>query len=170
MIRNATYDDIPRIAEIQICGWRFAYRDLISDYELFSERLVVKAIKAITNRFESNCSFVVFEDKSDNIIKGFAWHGLSRDEDTKNTYEINAIYVQPEFTRNGIGKLIVDSIIKFAKSNKYEELLIWDLDGNSKGIDPYKKNGFIEDGKSKYIEKWKKKKLEWLKQYNKYRI
>jgi len=44
MIRTAKYDDIPRIAEIQICGWRFAYRGLISDYELLSQRLVIKSI------------------------------------------------------------------------------------------------------------------------------
>jgi len=58
LIRNATFDDIPRIAEIQICGWRFAYRGLISDYELFSERLVIKSIKATTTRFEEKCAFI----------------------------------------------------------------------------------------------------------------
>ncbi len=163
MIRNATYDDIPRIAEIQICGWRFAYRGLISDYELFSQRLVINSIKTITTRFENNASFIVFDDDSDNILKGFAWYGLSRDEDKEESYEINAIYVQPEFTRNGIGKLMMENIINYARAKNYNELLIWALSGNSKGIDFYKKNGFIEDGKRKFIEKWEKEEIRMVK-------
>ena len=50
LVRTATFDDIPRIAEIQICGWRFAYRGLISDYELFSERLVIKGTSKNSER------------------------------------------------------------------------------------------------------------------------
>jgi GNAT superfamily N-acetyltransferase len=163
LIRNATLDDIPRISEIQICGWRFAYRGIISDYELFSERLVIKSIKATTTRFENNCAFIVYEDQTDKIIKGFAWHGVSRDDDKEVSYEINAIYVQPEFTRNGIGKLMLNYIAQYAKDNKYNELLIWVLAGNNKGIEFYKKNKFIEDGKRKYIEKWDKEEIRMVK-------
>ena len=163
MIRNATYEDIPRIAEIQICGWRFAYRGLISDYELFSQRLVLNSIKTITTRFENNASFIVFDDYSDNILKGFAWYGVSKDEDKEKSYEINAIYVQPEFTRNGIGKLMMENIINYAKANNYNEILIWALSGNNKGIEFYKKNGFIEDGKRKFIEKWEKEEIRMVK-------
>ena len=163
MIRNATYDDIPRIAEIQICGWRFAYRGIISDYELFSQRLVINSIKAITTRFDNNASFIVFDDDSDNILKGFAWYGLSRDEDKKNSYEINAIYVQPEFTRNGIGKLMMENVVNNAKENNCSELLIWALSENNKGIEFFKKNGFVVDGKRKFIEKWEKEEIRMIK-------
>ena len=45
MVRTATVDDIPRIAEIHICGWRFVYRGILNDVELFKKRLVSKSIK-----------------------------------------------------------------------------------------------------------------------------
>jgi hypothetical protein len=45
MIRSALLTDLSRIAEIQIAGWRSAYRGLISDYELFTERQVVFTVE-----------------------------------------------------------------------------------------------------------------------------
>ena len=163
MIRVATRDDISRIAEIQIAGWRYAYRGIISDYELFSERQVSKSIQATITRFDSNCAYLVYEDMNDKIIKGFAWHGPSRDDDKKSAYEVVAFYVQPEFTRNGIGQLLVDHLSDIAKSNQCTELFAWVLEGNEKGISFYKKNGFIDDGKRKHIEKWNKEEIRMIK-------
>jgi len=42
MIRKATVEDANRLAEIHVFGWRFAYRNLISDELLFKKMNVVK--------------------------------------------------------------------------------------------------------------------------------
>ncbi len=163
MIRNASVDDVPRIAEIQTCGWRYAYRGLIPDHELFAERLVSKAMKAIAKRLENNQNIVVYEDDKDEIIKGFALFGNSRDDDKKNASEIYALYVQPEFTRLNVGKQILEYVINIAKNNNIGEIIIWVLDGNEKGIMFYKKNNFFMDGKQKLIEKWNRNELRMFK-------
>lgn len=163
MVRTATIDDIPRIAEMQICGWRYAYRGLISDHELFAERLVVRAVKATATRFEEGYEFVVFDDPSDGVVKGFAWHGRSRDDDAADSYEINAIYVQPEFCRGGIGGSMLGSVADYARARGYGELIVWALEGNDKGLGFYVKHGFVADGKRKLIEKWDREELRMVK-------
>jgi ribosomal protein S18 acetylase RimI-like enzyme len=154
MIRSALLTDLSRIAEIQIAGWRSAYRGLISDYELFTERQVVFTVERLKKRMAENNTMIVYEDEEDQILKGFAWHGISRDEDKPSTYEVYAIYVQPEFTRIGIGEKLMNSVFEIARKEKYQEIMIWVLDGNKKGSNFYKKIGFFEDGKKKIIEKW----------------
>jgi len=163
MIRTATTDDIPRIAEIQIGGWRYAYRGLLSDHELFSERLVVRAVKATAARLEAGCEFVVFDDLADGVVKGFAWHGRCRDDDAADSYEINAIYVQPEFCRGGIGGSMLGFVADYARARGYGELIVWVLDGNAKGLGFYEKHGFIADGKRKLIEKWGREEIRMVK-------
>ena len=154
MIRNATLDDAPRIAEIHVCGWRYAYRGLISDNELFSKRQVHKSQINIQNKIENGDRLFIYEDESDNIIKAYSFHGKSRDGDKKDEYEIYAIYVQPEFTRMNIGSILLNEIENQAKRDCCDELLIWVLDKNEKGKSFYWKNGFEEDGKTKLVENW----------------
>jgi len=155
MIRNAETDDASRLAEIHICGWRYAYRGIISDYELFTQRQISKSIESMKRKITEGSQILVFEDENDKIIKGFCWHGKSRDEDIPNSYEIYAIYIQPEFVRMNIGTSLVNEISVIMEKEKMNKLIIWVLEKNNKGIEFYNKNGFKNDGKKKYIEEWK---------------
>jgi len=159
MIRNANESDIPRIAEIHICGWRYAYRGLINDTELFSNRLVAKSILNIEKKYKDGINIIIYEDESDQILKGFAFHGPARDDDRKTSYEVYALYIQPEFTRNGIGYELMQKAIEIAISKKFPEIIVWVLEKNIRGMNFYIKNGFIRDGKEKMIEEWKQKEI-----------
>ncbi len=159
MIRKAVVDDLPRIAEIHISGWRFAYKGILSDIELFKNRIVIRAFKGLEKQFNEGLEIIVFEDDENSIIKGFAFHGNSRDEDKENSYEVFALYLQPEFTKKGIGTNLMNEIKRIMKEKKRNELLVWVLEKNQIGRQFYKKYGFIDDGKSKEIEEWKEKEI-----------
>jgi ribosomal protein S18 acetylase RimI-like enzyme len=159
-IRLATIDDTSRMAEIQTAGWRSAYKGIISDYELFTERQVIWAIERLKTRMATEEIMNVYEEN--NIVLGFICHGKARDNDNKS-YEIYAFYVQPEFTRQGIGQILLNYILHKAKSELYEKLNVYALEGNYRGINFYKKNGFAEDGVKKHIEKWNKNEIRMVK-------
>jgi len=55
MVRKAVVEDLPRIAEIHISGWRFAYKGILSDIELFKNRIVIRAFKGLEKQFNINC-------------------------------------------------------------------------------------------------------------------
>lgn len=156
MIRQARIEDASRIAEIHVCGWRYEYRGIFSDYELFSQRQVSTAITKMEKAISGNAKILIYEDEEDKIVKGFAWHGNSRDEDEKDAYELYAIYVQPEFTRHNVGSQLLNAVEKHAEEQQKKTLSVWVLAENTNGINFYKKNGFKFDGSSKTIKEWSK--------------
>lgn len=159
MVREATIEDIPRIAEIHVCSWRHAYRGIVSDYELFQQRSVVKAIQKLEKQIQGKDKLLVFEDEKDKIVKGFITYGYCRDDDKQDSYEVYALYVQPEFIKQGIGSALINAVKKRAQELGIKEILLWVLKNNSFGTKFYRKHGFIEDGTQKIIIEWKEKQL-----------
>jgi len=155
VIREGIKDDISRIAEIHVCAWRHAYRGIISDEELFGKRLVSKSIENLKRDFDDGLKIFVYDDN--NIIKGFVFHGKSRDKDKykQESYEAYALYLQPEFMGVGIGSILMKAVEENAQSTGFRELMVWVLKKNSRGRNFYRKYGFEEDGKCQIIEKYK---------------
>ena len=159
MIRSAKYEDLPRIAEIHISGWRYAYKGIISDIELYKKRTVINTYNSLEKQFNNGLNIHVFEDDETEIIMGFILHGNCRDENKENSYEAYALYVQPEFTNKGIGTALMNEIKKIAVDNKKTELIIWVLENNKIGRSFYNMYGFIEDGEVKEIKEWNEKEI-----------
>ena len=164
MIRSAILDDAPRIAEIKICGWRYAYRDILSDYELFAKRQIVKTLDHIEAKIRDGSTILINEEEG--IIKGFAWYGLTNEYETKEAIEIYSIYVQPEFTRKNVGTELLQAIENEARRYEKEHIVIWVLKKNDKGIRFYRKNGYQEDGMIKLILEWKEMQIRMIKEIN----
>ncbi len=60
--------------------------------------------------------------------------------------EIENIGINPEYRSQGIGKLLVDETVKWAKEQKATKLFVSAYWNNKKAINFYKKNGFYESG------------------------
>ncbi len=150
MIRKATIDDANRMAEIHVFGWRFAYRNLVSDEHLFKMMEVVKRAalfkQSIEEHIEDN---YVFEENG--IIKAFMAIGPCRDDDKKGSFELWGIYVDPFWTRGGIGTCMVEYCEQTALSLGYKDIYLWALEGNNIGISFYKKSGYQHDGTTKLL-------------------
>jgi len=162
LIRSAVLDDVSRIAEIKISGWRYAYRDILSDYELFAKRQVIKAIEGIRSKLLDEASIIVYEEGD--IIKGYAWYGVTEDAEGNNAYEIFSIYVQPEFTRKGIGSELLRAVETKTGRGRRDRVLLWVLEKNHDGVKFYRKNGYAEDGMVKIIPEWREKQIRMVKE------
>jgi ribosomal protein S18 acetylase RimI-like enzyme len=154
MIRKATIDDCSRIAEIQVFGWRCAYRDFIPLDYLFNKMTVKK-------REEKFIEYLSVDERTDetyvyeevNIMKGFMTIGDCRDEDKDhNTFELWGIYIDPLFQRQHMGAKCVDYCISEAIKKDKKEIVLWVFEKNIDSIEFYRKMGFSPDGKIKVYE------------------
>jgi len=164
MLRSAEISDVGRLAEIQIFGWRHAYKGIVPDVELFRIRTVAWASERFTKRLEAKEEIVVSESES-GILEGFAWHGELKEEKVEGSYEIYAIYVEPKLTGNGIGTKLVNRVVEIAKGKNKSELYVWLLEKNSAGRQFYLKNSFQVDGSSKFIEAWNENEIRMKKSF-----
>jgi GNAT superfamily N-acetyltransferase len=146
MIRKAKPEDASRIADIQIFGWRNAYRTIVDDKILFSKLNIEKKAQNIRKTIEDNSEeWLVFE--KDEIVKGMMVMGPSRDEDKKDSFELWCIYVDPLMMRQGIGKAMLQYCEQEARTRGYKENALWVLERNEIGKSFYEKNGYKADGK-----------------------
>ncbi len=161
MIRKPKKEDLIRTAEIHIYGWRYAYKDLIPEQDLYNKRNVEKSLqkhKEILQNEKEN-----FDIYDDGIIKGFALHGKCRDEDLKDYYELYAIYVEPNYIRQGVGQQLLKTVEKQSLLESKNKIVIWVMENNKKSVNFYKKHEFESDGKSKYIKQWNQKIIRMIK-------
>jgi ribosomal protein S18 acetylase RimI-like enzyme len=162
MIRKADIDDSSRIADIQIFGWRNAYRGIIDDEILFKRLNIEKKSQMIKNVLEEGKEeWFVYEDNG--IIKGMMILGKSRDGDKKDAFELWAIYVDPFMMRNGIGKTMIEYCEEIGQKRGYKENILWVLEENNIGRKFYEKNGYKKDGSKKTIEKFNAVEIRYCK-------
>lgn len=157
MIRQASQNDLCRLAEIHIDGWRYAYKGIATDYELFVERQVIHSIKMFESILINNPETISLFEDDNKIIKGFALHSKNRGNFGESIYEITALYIQPEFINQGIGTQLVKNIIENVNKNIFSEIIVWTLEKNLKAIQFYQKCTFQIDTNKKFDESWK----EW---------
>lgn len=152
MVRNATPADAGRIAEIHVTAWRHACQGLLPDAVLFVDRTVAKSL-AYWERLlaASSDSVLVFDD---GVVKGFCHHGPCRDLDAVDDWEIQAIYVQPEFLRRGIGRALLEPVEAAARTRGCRRVRLWTLEENAQSAPFYARQGYRPDGGVKVVDQW----------------
>jgi len=153
MIRKATIEDVIRIAEIHVMGWRFAYRNLISDEFLFRNMNVPARIARFTKAIEDGKEDIyVYEENQ--IVKAFMIIGPCRDEDRPSSFELWGLYVDPFMLRNGIGSKMLNFCEQRALEQGYGDVVLWVLEDNMIGRNFYGKMGYAFDGTRKYLDRF----------------
>ena len=106
MVRKATKADIPRIAEIIIFGKRVAYRPIFQDdVASFNEFLVVPLAEEYQTDLSLLENMFVYDD---GIIKGV----VNANPVTEDEVEISEFYAEPFFKGQGIGRALLEEVIK----------------------------------------------------------
>jgi ribosomal protein S18 acetylase RimI-like enzyme len=161
MMRNACAEDVSRLAEIHVCGWRHAYRGLVPDRELFVDRQVAKGMRMwegiIAAGKEKICVF------DDGILKGFALHAPCRDVDATADWEVCALYVQPEFIGTGVGRIIMESVAAEVVREGRRAIRLWVLENNIAARGFYERMGYRQDGGRRQIEAWGQDELRYCR-------
>lgn len=143
-IREATKNDLSRIAEIYVFNNRMNYRPIFhDDFYSFGELQVVPMANNYFGSEEIMKQLVVFDD---GLIKGFI---------QMDGVEIRKLYVDTFFQSQGIG----EKLINFAIMEHHAEFL-WALEKNHRALAFYQKHGFcltgeraFEEGTTEYLVK-----------------
>ncbi|HLU22435.1 MAG TPA: GNAT family N-acetyltransferase [Bacillaceae bacterium] len=128
-IRLATLDDLPGIANVHINSWHTTYKGIVAQefidnltYEWSEERQT--SILRSSNKF-----IYVAEDMSGKIV-GFASGGPERNNDPIYKGELYAIYLLEDYQRKGIGRNLLNAVIKHLHTSDINSILILVLEDN----------------------------------------
>lgn len=164
LIRPATTDDIPTIAALHIEGWKGAYGGIV-DQAYLDSLTVEKRITDWTTWMASGESDV-FIAELDGRPAGFAVTGRTKTPPPgsspirpSHSGEIYALYLHPDFWRQGVGTALIKHAARHLKEHKHSTICLWVLDGNVRAKAFYEKMGgqkignkMIEIGPSKLKE------------------
>ena len=145
MIRKAVPQDIPRIAEIIVFGKRTAYRPIFqNDSVSFNELQVCRLAEEYAHDLGRLQHMLVYDD---GILRGV----INRKYD-KDRMEICDFYVDPFFTGRGIGRSLMEYVIRNAGQELFHTIFLWVIAENTKARIFYERNGFVTNGKTVLIE------------------
>ena len=139
IIRDIKESDIPSVVDIQMNGWKEAYKGIIDDVVLDAMNRNEKIERMKTNYQEDYFKVV----ELDNEVVGFArYYSDNRfSPDYPIDCEIVALYIKPELKYHGIGTKLVKYIINEFKKMKKEKMIIWCLKENYPSRKFYEKMG-----------------------------
>lgn len=164
MIREATVSDASRIAEINVASWRFAYKGIVPEEYLYKDFLVENRI-AVSRRWitEKRFEVYVYEDPATGIVKGMMGIGKCGDADKSDAFELHFLYVEPDYSRAGIGSEMIRFFEEKGAEKGFGEYVIWVLEDNEIGKRCYQKNHYEPDGAEKIFGSIGKKEIRMIK-------
>ena len=128
MIRTATIDDAPAIAQVHVASWRSTYRTLLpSD---FLDSLTEANYADRWRRFIGEGSSRVYVLEDEGMLVGFASGGRERAGETGYTGELYAIYILDGSQRRGHGRELVRAVVDGLREMGLDDMIIWVLRDN----------------------------------------
>ena len=64
---------------------------------------------------------------------------------------ITAMWVDPSFRRQGIGDLLLTTVLDWIRSHRYREVFLWVTEGNDNAERLYIRHGFVRTGASEEV-------------------
>ena len=140
LIRNIEEKDIPDVVDIQIDGWKTAYKGIIDDNDILNSMNRDERIEKRKKDYKEN-GFIIAE--LNNEIVGFC-----RYIDNNLTQEISdidcellSIYVKPNFKYKGIGTKMFQFVKNEFKRKNKTKMILWCLKDNEPSKKFYTKMG-----------------------------
>lgn len=152
-IRTADENDIAALAHIHAQGWKASYEGIVD--QDFLDGITEDARAADWKRWfaEGKMDVLIAQDK-DGKACGFCSFGRLRTPIPGHspirplyTAEIYAIYVLPEYWRQGAGTALLCAVVRALQDKKHKSLCLWVLEKNARACAFYKKMGGERCGK-----------------------
>ena len=145
-IRELTINDIVELQKISRQTFHETFAALNSEENMakyLEEELSIEKLTAELNNPDSAFYFAVYNANAIGYLK--LNFGESQTElKEQKAVEIERIYVLKEFHGQHIGQLLYDKAIQVARQKNAEYVWLGVWEENTKAINFYKKNGFIE--------------------------
>ena len=134
-IRIAFITDIPKILEVADATWKQTYASIISQEQIDFMYEKMYTQEAILEQMQNGHTFLMCLDN--NKILGFISYLMRED----NILYIPKLYIKPEAHGKGIGKLLIEEVIKIGQKNKIDFLEL-NVNRKNPAMYFYKKMGF----------------------------
>lgn len=135
-IRPAISSDAASLARVRVTAWQAAYRGLMPDAFLASMEPETETprhqqylVGLTPERSVLVAAATVPGDTAGRVV-AYCGFGVDRDQDLEYSGEVYALYVQPEFQGQGIGKQLVRAAAGWLREHGYTRFLIWVLRDN----------------------------------------
>jgi ribosomal protein S18 acetylase RimI-like enzyme len=149
-IRWANELDAEDIARIHVCSWQQAYKDYIPE-SILNDLSYTERTELWSTLLKQGTSVLVLE--ADNKTIGFVSMCPFRDEvSDKNSAEISAMYLHPDYWRQGFGAKLCLAALKELANKGYKNTYLWVLSDNIPAQLFYKQLGFVPTSTKKLEE------------------
>ncbi len=142
IIRPATVDDAPGIAQVQVESWRSTYTGLIPE-TIIADLTVERRERQWQHMIPLEGSVVYVAEDENGQIVGFVAGGAARDGTSGYTGELFAIYLLASTQRGGIGRQLVQALAQTLIEHGHQSMLVWVLKTNPIGRGFYEKLGGV---------------------------
>jgi diamine N-acetyltransferase len=152
-IREVTSNDIVQLQKISRQTFHETFAALNSEENMakyLEEELSIEKLTAELNNTDSAFYFAVYNANVIGYLKLNFGESQTELKD-KKAVEIERIYVLKEFQGQHIGQLLYDKAIQVARQKNAEYVWLGVWEENTKAINFYKKNGFIEFDKHIFL-------------------
>lgn len=139
VVRIITEEDIPAVVDIQVEGWKTAYKGIIDDAFL---NLMDKQARIEQRKKDyKDGPFIVAV--VDNEVVGFCryYYDVLSDDGQDCDSELMALYVKPELKKQGIGKTMFNYAINDLRNRGKSKMVLWCLKDNYPSRVFYEKMG-----------------------------
>ena len=165
ILREANQSNVETLAHLHVVGGRNSYEGLV-DQAYLDSLTEEDFIQRWRNWLQEGVRVVLAEEKETSRICGFCGFGPLKTPPPGSSpirpqysSEIYAIYVLPEFWKQGVGKKLMRHCSKALQEEGHNSMCLWVLKGNERAGSFYEKLGgqrigkhTIEVGPSKVIE------------------
>jgi ribosomal protein S18 acetylase RimI-like enzyme len=135
-IRLAVVEDAAGLAQVRVAAWRAAYPGIVPAAflaKLDPEKDALRQREYLSNLTAEGCvlAAVLADPGADaGRVVGFCGFGIDRDQDAEYSGEVYALYVHPDFQRQGIGQRLMRPAADWLGEHGYARFLIWVLRDN----------------------------------------
>lgn len=150
VVRDATADDVQRIAEVHVASWRVAYRGLLPQTYLDSmtvdHRLPGWRRWLETGPPDNQAIVVVCGD----TVRGFATICSTRDSPPV----LGALYLDPSSWDRGLGRALLQAVVDRARGYGHAEIVLWVHPDNARARRFYERGGWLDEGVERLTDVW----------------
>ena len=158
--RSATENDASSIHNLFKKCWNISYRDILSE-EVRSNMSDEKVAALWMNALATNATRETIVGTEDKLIVGF--FRIGQDKENENRGHIFSLYVSPELSGHGYGKLLLSEAINNLLGRNFREISLWVFKENSIAQSLYSQFGFEPTGSERVTAAWGAVEIEMLK-------
>lgn len=148
IIRTITAADAEACANLHICSWQSAFKNIISEQVMQRQTGRERLLAVYQAAAESSVHHGLAAEEDGKML-AMAWYGPSRRSEKREAAELICLHVLPEEKGKGIGHGLMARLLEDMKEEGYEECFLWVFADNERARRFYEKEGFASEGSRK---------------------